>query len=129
MHRNKEHHSKISSARPDSGSVMVMPSARAVFKLMYISTLVTCWMGRSAGFTPLRIRRRERPCRRAAAEERDELAPPNVCSRNPSIERYHAIVGNAALGVTENLGGKSMLCREIALVSLAAKVAAVPGER
>jgi DNA mismatch repair ATPase MutS len=33
------------------------------------------------------------------------------------------------MGVTENLGGKSTLCREIALVSLAAKVAAVPGER
>src|SRR5439155_12577640 len=40
--RNKEHHSKNSSARPDSGSGMVMPSARAVFKLMNISTLAAC---------------------------------------------------------------------------------------
>jgi len=56
MHCNKKHHSKISSARPDSGRGMVMPSARAVFKLMYISTLVACCTGRSAGFSPLRIR-------------------------------------------------------------------------
>src|SRR5262245_15577831 len=54
--RNKEHHSKISSARPDSGSGMVMPSARAVFKLMNISTLLACCTGRSAGLPPLRIR-------------------------------------------------------------------------
>jgi hypothetical protein len=52
----KEHHSKTSSARPDSGSGMVMPSARAVLKLMYISTLVACCTGRSAGLSPLRIR-------------------------------------------------------------------------
>jgi hypothetical protein len=45
-----------SSARPDRGSGTVMPSALAVFRLMYISTLVTCWTGRSAGFSPLRIR-------------------------------------------------------------------------
>src|SRR5262249_51492583 len=49
-------HSKISSARPDSGSGMVMPSARAVFKLMNISTLLACCTGRSAGLPPLRIR-------------------------------------------------------------------------
>src|ERR1700730_9834923 len=56
VHRKKEHHSKISSARPDNGSGMVMPSARAVFKLMYISTFVACCTGRSAGLSPLRIR-------------------------------------------------------------------------
>src|SRR5437660_9331077 len=52
----KEDHSKMSSARPDSGSGMVMPSARAVFKLMNISTLLACCTGRSAGLLPLRIR-------------------------------------------------------------------------
>jgi hypothetical protein len=46
--RTKEHHSKISSARPDSGSGMVMPSARAVFKLMNISTLAA-WRARVRG--------------------------------------------------------------------------------
>jgi len=56
MLRNKEHHSRISSARPDSGNGIVMPSARAVFMLMYSSTLVTCWTGRSAGFSPLSMR-------------------------------------------------------------------------
>jgi glycine/D-amino acid oxidase-like deaminating enzyme len=57
MQCSKEHHSKISSARPDSGNVMVIPSARAVFKLMYISTfVVACCTGRSAGLSPLRIR-------------------------------------------------------------------------
>ena len=35
MLHNKEHHSKISSARPDSGKGIVTPSARAVFMLMY----------------------------------------------------------------------------------------------
>src|SRR6516225_10498042 len=50
-------HSNISSARPDSGSGISMPSARAVFKLMYISTfVVACCTGKSAGLSPLRIR-------------------------------------------------------------------------
>jgi hypothetical protein len=53
MLRNKEHHSKISSARPDSGNGIVTPSAWAVFMLMYSSTLVTCWTGRSPGFFAL----------------------------------------------------------------------------
>src|SRR5262249_50128381 len=82
-------------------------------------------------FTPhIALRaRRKRPRARRAAEQGDELAALHVCSRSPRIARYHTIVGNAALGLTENLGGKSTLCREIALVSLAARVAAVPGER
>src|SRR6516165_5821863 len=49
-------HSITSSARPDSGSGTVMPSALAVLRLMISSTLVTCWTGRSAGFSPLRMR-------------------------------------------------------------------------
>jgi hypothetical protein len=52
----QRHHSKISSARPDSGNGIVTPSARAVFMLMYSSTLVTCWTGRSPGFSPLSMR-------------------------------------------------------------------------
>ena len=35
---------------------MVMPSALAVLRLMTSSTFVDCWTGRSAGFSPLRIR-------------------------------------------------------------------------
>src|SRR6516164_10195385 len=49
-------HSKTSSARPDRGSGTVMPSALAVFRLIYNSTLVACWTGRSPGFSPLRTR-------------------------------------------------------------------------
>src|SRR5262245_24461660 len=49
------HHSITSSARPISGSGMVRPRALAVFRLMINSTLVACWTGRSAGFSPLRI--------------------------------------------------------------------------
>jgi hypothetical protein len=49
-------YSMISSARPDKVSGTVMPSALAVFKLMYSSTLVPCCTGNSAGFSPLRIR-------------------------------------------------------------------------
>src|SRR4029453_6119818 len=48
-------HSITSSARPTSGSGMVRPRALAVFRLMINSTLVACWTGRSAGFSPLRI--------------------------------------------------------------------------
>ena len=48
-------YSITSSARPISGSGMVRPSALAVFRLMINSTLVACWTGRSAGFSPLRI--------------------------------------------------------------------------
>src|SRR5262245_22822160 len=49
-------HSNISSARPDRGSGTAMPSALAVLRLMKSSTLVACWTGRSAGFSPLRTR-------------------------------------------------------------------------
>jgi hypothetical protein len=45
-----------SSARPDSGSGMAMPRALAAFALINNSSLVPCWTGRSAGFSPLRMR-------------------------------------------------------------------------
>src|SRR4029079_1223980 len=45
-------HSITSSARPISGSGMVRPRALALFRLMINSTLVACWTGRSAGFSP-----------------------------------------------------------------------------
>jgi hypothetical protein len=50
------HYSITSSARPDRGSGTVMPSALAVLRLMKSSTLVACWTGRSAGFSPFRTR-------------------------------------------------------------------------
>src|SRR5262249_7356737 len=53
--RNRCSYSITSSARPISGSGMVRPRALAVFRLMINSTLVACWTGRSAGFSPLRI--------------------------------------------------------------------------
>src|SRR5262245_9477032 len=49
-------HSITSSARPSSVSGKVMPSALAALRLMTSSTFVTCWTGRSNGFSPLRIR-------------------------------------------------------------------------
>src|SRR5262249_10891797 len=49
-------YSMISSARPDKDSGTVMPSALAVLRLMANSIFVTCCTGRSAGFSPLRIR-------------------------------------------------------------------------
>jgi hypothetical protein len=49
-------HSINSSARPDRGNGMVMPSVLAVLRLMYSSTFVACCTGKSAGFSPLRTR-------------------------------------------------------------------------
>src|SRR5262249_7818222 len=49
-------HSITSSTRPISGSGTLRPSVFAVFMLMTSSTLVACWTGISAGFSPLRIR-------------------------------------------------------------------------
>ena len=49
-------HSITSSARATSVSGKVTPSALAALRLMTSSIFVTCWTGRSAGFSPLRIR-------------------------------------------------------------------------
>src|SRR5262245_10389345 len=49
-------HSITSSARASSVGGIVRPSALAVLRLMIRSTLVTCCTGRSAGFSPLRMR-------------------------------------------------------------------------
>ena len=49
-------HSITSSARPSSVSGKVRPSALAVFMLITSSTFVDWWIGRSAGFSPPRIR-------------------------------------------------------------------------
>src|SRR5215469_12811314 len=49
-------HSITSSARPDRGSGTVMPSALAVLRFRNSSTFVACWTGRSAAFSPLRMR-------------------------------------------------------------------------
>ena len=45
-----------SSARPLNASETLMPNAFAVLRLIASSTLLTCWTGRSAGLSPLRIR-------------------------------------------------------------------------
>jgi len=51
-----EPYSITSSARASSIGGTSRPSALAVLRLMTNSYLVTCWMGRSTGFSPLRIR-------------------------------------------------------------------------
>jgi ferredoxin len=56
LRHQKQHYSISSSARPDSGSGTVMPSALAVLRLMKNSTFVACRTGRSAGLSPLRTR-------------------------------------------------------------------------
>jgi hypothetical protein len=57
MHRNHDQlYSITSSARPSNDWGTVRPSILAVLRLMTISTFVACWTGRSAGFSPLRIR-------------------------------------------------------------------------
>ena len=48
-------YSITSSARASSVGGTVMPSALAVFRLMYSSALVAYWTGRSAGFSPLML--------------------------------------------------------------------------
>ena len=48
-------YSITSSARAKRVGGIVNPSALAVFRLMTSSTLVLCWIGRSAGLAPLRI--------------------------------------------------------------------------
>jgi len=57
MHRSKSsRYSITSSARPSSGNEIVKPSERAVLRLSTNSIFVDCTTGRSAGFSPLRIR-------------------------------------------------------------------------
>src|SRR5262249_19303896 len=49
-------HSITSSASASSLSGIWRPSAFAVLRLMINSNFVVCWTGRSAGFSPLRMR-------------------------------------------------------------------------
>src|SRR5215471_452347 len=49
-------HSITSSAAASSDADTVRPSTLAVLRLITNSTLVDCWTGRSAGFSPLSIR-------------------------------------------------------------------------
>ena len=54
--RSPVHYSITSSARASTAGGIVRPSAFAVFRLRTSSTLVDCCTGRSAGFSPLRMR-------------------------------------------------------------------------
>src|SRR5450759_4913553 len=57
MHRSKHHlYSITSSARASSDGGTVRPSTLAVLRLITSSNLVGCWIGRSEGLVPLRIR-------------------------------------------------------------------------
>src|SRR5262245_11410834 len=80
-------HSITSSARPSSGSGTVRPSALAVFRLITSSYLFGACTGRSAGFSPLRMRSTYSPHSRyqlwiAAGHRRRQAnildAPPSV---------------------------------------------------
>src|SRR5713226_5119501 len=53
---SREPYSITSSARASSEGGTVSPRALAVFRLMTSSNLVGCITGKSAGFSPLRIR-------------------------------------------------------------------------
>ena len=50
------HAKAVLKKRPNNESGTVMPSAFAVLRLSTSSIFVDCWIGRSAGFSPLRIR-------------------------------------------------------------------------
>jgi hypothetical protein len=54
--RKARPYSIISSARPSSEFGTVIPKVLAVFRLMISIVFVDCCTGRSAGFSPLRIR-------------------------------------------------------------------------
>jgi hypothetical protein len=57
MHRSKQHlYSMISSAMAISVDGTCTPRALAVLRFMTRSNLVDCTIGRSAGFSPLRMR-------------------------------------------------------------------------
>ena len=59
MQRGKSGAIRItSSARPSRESGTVMPSAFAVFKLTTNWILIACYTGRSAGFSPFKMRPR-----------------------------------------------------------------------
>src|SRR5262249_31772222 len=49
-------HSMTSSARPSSGRGTVSPSALAVLRLITSVYFSDCWIGKSPGFVPLRMR-------------------------------------------------------------------------
>src|ERR1035437_80945 len=56
MHRSKQHlYSMTSSAVVSSDGGTVRPSNLAVFRLITSSNFVGCSIGRSAGFSPLKI--------------------------------------------------------------------------
>src|SRR5262249_25456939 len=79
-------HSITSSARPSNGRGIVRPSAFAIFRLTAISIFVACSTGRSAAFSPLRMRPELKPTLRYApaislsvaheTARRNELAVP-----------------------------------------------------
>ena len=57
MHRSKVHAYSITSlARASSVAGTVRPGALAVARLIISSTLADCWTGRSARFSPFKMR-------------------------------------------------------------------------
>jgi hypothetical protein len=56
MSGSERFYSVTASARPRSGIGSDIPSVLAVLRLMNNSTLVTSWIGRFEGFSPLRMR-------------------------------------------------------------------------
>jgi hypothetical protein len=88
-------HSITSSARESSGSGIVRPSALAVLRLRISSTLVTCCTGRSAGFSPLRMRSTYEAARRRGRGEDQVRGKPDEFGRlgaQPAGVEHPAIV-------------------------------------
>ena len=77
-----------SSARVMSAGGTRRPIARAVLKLMINSTLVDCWTGKLAGFSPLRLFAGidTEPTERLSKSPSAAHQAACHCSRNPWIE-------------------------------------------
>src|SRR5262249_22028202 len=64
---HRDDYSIASSATDSSDGGTVRPSVFAVLRLMANSKVTVCWIGKSAGFSPFKIRPAYRPARRYAS--------------------------------------------------------------
>src|SRR6516165_2578554 len=88
MRRNKEHHHSItSSARASSVGGTSRPSTLAVLRLITSSYFVGTCTGRSAGFSPLRMRKGSRHDSKIFGEQHDVGRGP-VRVRRASVLRF-----------------------------------------
>src|SRR5262249_54661880 len=90
-----ERHSITSSARASNSGGTVRSSAFAVLRLITSSTLVLCWMGRSAEFAPRRIFSGIDPCLLVQIRHATSVAHQTTDNgKNPEwIDRGHGMLG------------------------------------